>query len=61
MAKEQLTSSQLLVHYDPSLPLHVAGDVSPVGLGGVFSHVMPNGQERLIAYASRTLSSSEWN
>ena len=49
MAKEQLTFSQLLVHYNPSLPLHVAGDASPVDLGAVLSHVMPDDQEHPFA------------
>ena len=37
----------------------VACDASPQGLGAVLSHIMPDGQERLIAYASRTLTAAE--
>ena len=58
-AKEMLTSSSVLVHYDPSLPLRVAADASASGLGAVLSHVMPDDTERPVAFASRTLSATE--
>ena len=51
----------MLVHYDPTLPLRLAGDASNYGIGAVISHVMPNGSERPIAFASRTLLASERN
>ncbi len=51
-AKTQLTSSQVLAHYDPELPLRLAGDASAYGVGAVISHVFPDGLERPIAYAS---------
>ena len=59
--KEGLTSDSLLVHYDLNRTLRLACDASSYGLGAVLSHVMEDGQERPIAYASRTLSSSEKN
>lgn len=34
---------------------------SPYGVGAVISHLMPNGEERPIAFASRTLSKAEQN
>ncbi|GFW16462.1 uncharacterized protein K02A2.6 [Trichonephila clavipes] len=37
----------------------LASDASPVGIGCVLSHVYPDGSERPIAFASRTLSGSE--
>ena len=60
-AKQALTSSNVLVHYDPALPLTLAGDASAYGIGAVISHTMPDGTERPIAFASRTLTSSERN
>ena len=60
-AKKLLMSAPVLAHYDPSLPLKLAGDASGYGLGAVISHVMPDGSERPVAYASRTLSPSERN
>ena len=60
-AKEVLNSSQVLAHYDPTLPITMAGDASAYGIGSVISHVLPDGSERPIAFASRTLSASEKN
>ena len=60
-AKQALASSSVLVHYDPTLPLTLAADASAYGLGAVISHVYPDGTERPVAYASRTLTSSERN
>ena len=60
-AKRVLTSSDVLVHYDPNLPITLAGDASAYGVGAVISHTFPDGSERPIAFASRTLSSSERN
>ena len=60
-AKERLTSAEVLCHYDPQLPLCLAGDASAYGIGAVISHTFPDGSERPVAYASRTLSSSERN
>ncbi|XP_077277689.1 uncharacterized protein LOC143905907 [Temnothorax americanus] len=57
--KESLISPQVLMCYDPSLPLILATDASKIGLGAVLSHRLSNGQERPIAYASRTLSPTE--
>lgn len=60
-SKDELVSSQVLAHFDVSLPLCLACDASPYGVGAVLSHIMPNGEERPIAFASRTLTSSERN
>ena len=61
VAKTLITSDEVLTHYNPALPVKLACDASPYGLGAVMSHVMPNNTERPIAYASRTLSSAERN
>ncbi len=58
-AKDMLTSAKVLAHYDPGLPLRLAADASAYGVGAVILHAYPDGSERPIAYASRTLTSSE--
>ncbi len=59
--KNVLVSSEVLVHYDPNLPIPSAGDASAYGLGAVISHTLPDGSERPIAFTSRTLSSAKRN
>lgn len=60
-AKQSLQSDKLLVHYDPDLPLILACDASPYGVGAVISHQMKDGSERPIAFASRMLTKTEQN
>ncbi len=59
--KVMIASDLVLTHYDPDLPLQLACDASPVGIGAVLSHVMADGTERPIAFASRSLSKAERN
>ena len=59
--KQELISNRFLTCFNPKLPLIVSCDASPVGLGAVLAHKMPSGEEKPIAYASRTLSNSERN
>ena len=44
------------MHYDQKLPLILACDVSPYGVGAGLLHRMPTGDERPIAFASCTLT-----
>lgn len=60
-AKTALAQSEALTHFNPNLPLQLACDASPYGVGAVVSHIMPSGEERPIAFASRTLSKAESN
>lgn len=57
--KTALTSSQYLTHYDSTLPLILATDGSQKGIGCVLFHRFPDNSERVIAYASKTLTSAE--
>jgi hypothetical protein len=60
-AKEVLSGDQVLAHFDSKTPLVLSVDASPYGLGAVLSHRYENGEERPIAFASRTLSAAEQN
>ena len=60
-AKQLLTSTQVLSHYDPAKPLIMSCDASPYGTAAVFSHRMPSGDDRPIALALKTLTPAEWN
>ena len=53
--KKQMQSDIILAHYDPKLPLVLAVDASPTGVGAVLSHI-DKGVERPIHFASQTLS-----
>ena len=60
-AKDALQDNTLLVHYDSSKQLILACDASPHGLGAALSHILEDGLEKPIAYASRTLTAAEKN
>ena len=58
--KKLMASSGVLVQYNPDIPLKIDTDASKGGIGAVISHITESG-ERLIEFASRTLSKSERN
>ena len=60
-AKDALVSSQVLMHYDSTLPLVLAGDASAYRVGAIISHVTPEGLKRPVAFALQTLSKAEQN
>ena len=43
--KQELCSNRFLTYYNPNLPLVVACDASPVGLGAVLAHKLPSGEK----------------
>ncbi|XP_047037979.1 uncharacterized protein K02A2.6-like [Helicoverpa zea] len=57
--KVRLTSDPVLAHYSPALPLVLAVDSSAYGLGAVLAQLYPDGSERLVCCASRTLNDAE--
>ncbi|GBL75295.1 hypothetical protein AVEN_194516-1 [Araneus ventricosus] len=59
--KELRSSDSVLVPFNEKLPLILTRDGSPYGEGYVLSHLMPDGHEAPIVYASRTLTSTERN
>ncbi|XP_064466262.1 uncharacterized protein K02A2.6-like [Ornithodoros turicata] len=59
--KQLLRYDRLLVHYDVKRPLTLSVDASPYGLGAMLSHVMDNGEDAPVFFASRTMTTSERN
>ena len=59
--KETLTSTEVLAHFNPDIPLGLACNASGVGIGAVIYHKYNGGSERPIAYASKTLPDAERN
>ena len=59
--KKEISGDKVLAHYDPKLPLSLATDASPYGVGAVLSQTSKDGVERPVAFASRTLSPTERN
>ena len=57
-AKDLVTSSSVLMHFDPDKEVILSCDVSPCGVGAVLSYQTEDG-ERPVAFASRSLSPAE--
>ena len=55
----KLSSHTLVAHYDPKQELVLTCDASPYGVRAVLSHETAEGQDRPIAYASRSLTPAE--
>ena len=59
--EEVLTSSEVLAHFDPKVPLGLACDASTTGIGAVLCHRYEDGTEKPIAYVPKTLTKTEQN
>lgn len=59
--KKLLCSSETLIHYKPEYEVKLTTDASPLGIGCVISHVLPDVQEKPIVYAWRTLFKVQQN
>lgn len=57
--KEVLCSDTILAHFDPSQLIGISCDASEVGLGVVLFHRYQDGSERPLAYASKSLTSTQ--
>nr|CAD2161106.1 unnamed protein product [Meloidogyne enterolobii] len=59
--KSILSSELMLTHFDPQYEIIVTADASNYGVGAMIAHKFPDGSERAIEYASKSLSLSEKN
>lgn len=50
--KNEILNDRILTLYKPELPLVVTCDASPTGIAGVLSHIIINGVEKPISFAS---------
>jgi hypothetical protein len=57
--KQMIVSADCLSHYSLTLPLVLVVDASPVGVGAVLNHVMSDGREAPVLYASKSLSPTQ--
>ncbi|XP_029140205.1 uncharacterized protein K02A2.6-like, partial [Protobothrops mucrosquamatus] len=60
-AKLKATSNAVLAHFNEQLPVCLACDASPYGVGAVLNHLTADGTQVPVAYYSRTLSAAERN
>ncbi|EFO90739.1 hypothetical protein CRE_08209 [Caenorhabditis remanei] len=59
--KDILSSDLNLTHFLPNVPIVVAADACDYGIGAVISHRFPDGTEKPISHAARSLNSAEKN
>ena len=59
--KRRLTSEPTMCHFNHNIPVELRTDASGYGLGAVLLHLFPNGEKKVISYASRLLTQHEKN
>ena len=59
-AKKLVSTAPVLAHYDADKPVKLYCDASPWGVGACLMHIV-DGQEKTVAYVSRTLTLAEGN
>lgn len=59
--KAQHCSTPVLTHYDTNLPMILACDARPYGVGALISHKFPDWTQKPIVFASHILSKTEVN
>lgn len=57
--KKCLASDQVLAHFNHNATIILTVDASPSGLSAILSQIEPNGSERPVSFASRTLNAAE--
>ena len=57
--KDVLSSDTILAHFDPGIPIGIACDASSVRISAVLFHRYPDGSERPIGNASKTLTETQ--
>lgn len=61
VVKNIIASEKVLIHYDQKKPVKLVCDAALHGIGAAIFHVLDSGEERPIAFASRTLTKAELN
>ncbi|XP_055922719.1 uncharacterized protein K02A2.6-like, partial [Eupeodes corollae] len=59
LLKQDVTSDQVLTHFNPKIPIVLSTDASNSAVAGVLSHIFANGVRKPIAFISRALSQTE--
>lgn len=57
--KRVLASDQVLAHFNPNAKVILTVDASPTGLSAMLSQIEPDGSERPVSFASRSLNAAE--
>ena len=59
--KEAFTSTPILTHYQPDMPIIVKTDASDYTITGILSNICPDGEIRLVTFYSCMLTTPELN